>query len=143
MRTPQRRAVRSLEPMARAYAKLADAARRMSAMPSRIVHAMQTRPFLVGGTDRFDSALIEATKGKVIAKIGAEGVHSVAIVDEGIGITIKVEDGAQRAQFPAVIRALQHYNFLPRDLPPRLFEFMHRPLRNTRGEVVGEVRPVV
>jgi L-asparaginase II len=130
-----------LEPMARAYARLADAARRSKETPSRIVHAMQTRPFLVGGTDRFDSALIEATEGKVIAKIGAEGVHSVAIVDEGIGITIKVEDGGQRAQFPAVLRALQYYDVLPRDLPPRLAEFMHRSLRNTRGEVVGEVRP--
>jgi L-asparaginase II len=104
---------------------------------------MQTRPFLVGGSDRFDSALIEATEGRVIAKIGAEGVHSVAIVGEGIGIALKVEDGAQRAQFPAVISVLQHYGALPRDLPPRLAEFAHKPLRNTRGEIVGEVRPMV
>jgi L-asparaginase II len=133
--------VLGLEPMAHAYARLADAARRSAEVPSRIVHAMQTRPFLVGGTDRFDSALIEATKGRCIAKIGAEGIHCVAIVDEGIGITVKVEDGAQRAQFPAVLSALQHYGALPQELPPRLAEFMHRPLRNTRGEVVGEVRP--
>jgi L-asparaginase II len=132
-----------LEPMARAYARLADACRRSAETPSRIVHAMRTRPFLVGGTDRFDSALIEATEGRVIAKIGAEGVHSIAIIDEGIGITIKVEDGAQRAQFPAVLRALQYYDVLPNELPPRLAEFMQRPLRNTRGEIVGEVRPAV
>jgi len=31
---------------------------------------------------------------------------------------------------------------LPPDLPPRLNEFLHRPVRNSRGEVVGEVRPV-
>ena len=103
---------------------------------------MQTRPFLVGGSDRFDSAIIEATEGRVIAKVGAEGVHSVAIIDEGIGMAFKVECGAQRAQFPAVIAALQHYGALPRDLPPRLAEFARRTLRNTRGEVVGEVRSV-
>lgn len=129
-----------LEPMARAYARLADGARRSAEVPSRIIHAMQTRPFLVGGSDRFDSALIEATEGRVVSKIGAEGVHSVAIVDDGIGIAIKVEDGAQRAQFPAVISVLQHLGALPKDLPPRLAEFMQRSLRNTRGEVVGEVR---
>jgi L-asparaginase II len=132
--------VLGLESMALAYARLADAARRCVEVPARIVHAMQTRPFLVGGTDRFDSALIEATEGRCIAKIGAEGIHCVAVVDEGIGLAVKVEDGAQRAQFPAVILALQHYGALPRDLPPRLAEFMQRPLRNTRGEVVGEVR---
>ncbi|MEO8563380.1 MAG: asparaginase [bacterium] len=131
-----------LESMALAYARLADAARRSAEVPSRIVHAMQTRPFLVGGTDRFDSAVIEATEGRCIAKIGAEGIHCVAVVDEGIGIAIKVEDGAQRAQFPAVLTALQHFGLLPRDLPPRLAEFLHRPLRNSRGEVVGEVRPL-
>ncbi|MEO5818756.1 MAG: asparaginase [Gemmatimonadaceae bacterium] len=131
-----------LQPMAQAFARLADEARRSHEIPSRIVHAMQTRPFLVGGSDRFDSAIIEATEGKVIAKIGAEGVHSIAIIDEGIGIALKVEDGAQRAQFPAVISVLQHYGALPRDLPPRLAEFSRRSLRNTRGEVVGEVRPL-
>jgi L-asparaginase II len=130
-----------LESMARAYARLADAARRSAAMPSRIVHAMQTRPFLVGGTDRFDSALIEATEGRVISKIGAEGVHSVAIIHDGIGVAVKVEDGAQRAQFPAVLAVLQHLGALPEELPPRLAEFRQRPLRNSRGEIVGEVRP--
>jgi L-asparaginase II len=130
-----------LDAMARAYARFADAARRSHEIPSRIVHAMQTRPFLVGGSDRFDSALIEATEGRVIAKIGAEGVHSVAVIDDGIGFAVKVEDGAQRAQFPAVISVLQHLGALPRELPPRLAEFQRRSLRNTRGEVVGEVRP--
>ena len=131
-----------LDAMARAYARFAQAAHRSEEIPARIVHAMQTRPFLVGGTDRFDSALIEATEGRVIAKIGAEGMHSVAIVDEGIGIAVKVEDGAQRAQFPAVISVLQQFGALPDALPPRLADFLQKSLRNTRGEVVGEVRPV-
>ena len=126
--------------MARAYARLADQARRSHEVPSRIVHAMQTRPFLVGGSDRFDSAIIEATDGRVVAKVGAEGVHSVAIIDEGIGIALKVECGAQRAQFPAVIAVLQHYGALPQELPPPLVEFGYRQLRNTRGEVVGDIR---
>jgi L-asparaginase II len=130
-----------LQPMARSFARLAHAASRGDEIPSRVVQAMQTRPFLVSGSDRFDSALIEATEGRVIAKIGAEGVHTVALVDEGIGIAVKVEDGAMRAQFPAVLQALQQLGALPVDLPPRLAEFMQRPVRNTRGEVVGEVRP--
>jgi L-asparaginase II len=132
--------VLQIQAMALAYARLADAARRSAEIPSRILHAMQTRPFLVGGTDRFDSALIEATEGRCIAKIGAEGVHCVAIVDEGIGIAVKVEDGAQRAQFPAVVSVLQHYGAIGKDLPPRLGDYVQRSLRNTRGEIVGEVR---
>ena len=131
-----------LDRMALAYARLAAAANRGDEIPSRIVHAMATRPFLVGGSDRFDSALIEETDGRVIAKVGAEGVHTVAVIDQGLALTVKVEDGAQRAQFAAVLRLLQKLDALPAVLPVRLEEFMRRPLRNTRGEVVGEVRPV-
>jgi L-asparaginase II len=129
-----------LENMARAWSRLARAVRDDDPIPTRIVHAMQTRPFLVGGTDRFDSVLIEETEGRVVAKIGAEGVHSVAVPEQGIGFAVKVDDGAQRAQFPAVLRVLQILDVLPATLPPRLEEFMRRPVRNTRGETVGEIR---
>ena len=128
-----------LENMARAWSRLARAAAAGEDPARRIVHAMRTRPFLIGGTDRFDSVLIEETDGRAVAKIGAEGVHSVAIPEQGIGFAIKVEDGAQRAQFPAVIRIVQMFDVLPATLPHRLEEYLRRPVRNTRGEVVGEV----
>ena len=131
-----------LEHMARAYSRLARAASASAGVPQRVVNAMRTRPFLVGGSDRFDSILIEETEGRVVAKIGAEGVHSAAILDQGVGVTIKVEDGSPRAQFPALVRALQYLDALPAHLPQRLDEFLRRQIRNTRGEAVGEIRPV-
>jgi L-asparaginase II len=131
-----------LESMARAYARFAQATARREEVPSRVAHAMGTRPFLVGGSDRFDSAVIEETDGRVIAKIGAEGVHSIALLDQGVGVALKVEDGAPRAQFPAVLRVLQQLGALPDVLPPRLAEFLVRPVRDSRGEVVGDVAPV-
>lgn len=127
--------------MARAYSRFAAAAAADADEPARVVHAMRTRPFLVGGTDRFDSLLMEETDGRVIAKVGAEGVHSVAVLDRCVGIAVKVEDGAARAQYPAVLRLLQHLDVLPDPLPPRLAELLARPVRNTRGEVVGELFP--
>lgn len=131
-----------LDAMARAWSRLARAAHAGEGIPSRIIHAMSTRPFLVGGTDRFDTVLMQETNGRVVAKIGAEGVHSVGIPERGIGFAVKVDDGAQRAQFPAVLRVLQLLDVLPATLPPRLEEFLRRPVRNTRGETVGEVRLV-
>lgn len=131
-----------LENMAKAWARLARAAHAGDGIPARILHAMSTRPFLVGGTDRFDTVLMEETRGRVVAKVGAEGVHCVGIPEQGIGFAVKVDDGAQRAQFPAVLRILQLFGALPATLPARLEEFLRKPLRNTRGEVVGEVRLV-
>jgi L-asparaginase II len=129
-----------LESMARAWSRLVRAAHGNEEVPGRIVHAIATRPFLIGGTERFDSILIEETQGRVVAKIGAEGVHSVGIPEQGIGFAVKVDDGAQRAQFPAVIRILQMLDALPATLTPRLEDFVRRPVRNTRGETVGEIR---
>ena len=131
-----------LDRMARAYSLLAQEAAGEGGIPKRVVDAMRTRPFLVGGSDRFDSILMEEAHGRVVAKIGAEGVHSVALLDQGIGIAVKVEDGAQRAQYPAVVRLLQLLDALPAQLPTRLDDFLHRQVRNTRGEGVGEIRTV-
>ena len=129
----------TLERMARAYSRFAVAAARGEEYPQRVVNAMSKHPFLVGGTDRFDSALISETKGQVVSKVGAEGVHCALLPDRGIGIAIKVEDGAQRAQVPALLRLLQELEALPDPLPAKLSEWMHKPVKNTRGECVGEV----
>jgi L-asparaginase II len=127
--------------MATAWARLARDARAGDAAAERILGAMAAHPFMVGGTDRFDTAVIEETDGNVIAKIGAEGVHSLCVRDQGLGLAIKVADGAMRAQFPAVLALLQQLHALPATLPDRLAHFLVVPVRDTRGDVVGEIRP--
>jgi L-asparaginase II len=131
-----------LEAMSRAYARLAAGARNNEELPARITGAMGSRPFLVGGTDRFDTVLMEETSGRVISKVGAEGVHSAAMLDADLGVSVKVEDGATRAQYPSLLRLLQLVGALSDPLPPRLVEFSRTRIRNTRGETVGEVRVV-
>jgi L-asparaginase II len=129
----------SLEAMARAYARFANAVAQGDAIPQRIAQAMTARPFLIGGTDRFDTVLLEETQGRVLVKIGAEGVHCAAIIDQGIGIAVKVEDGASRAQYPALLEILRRYGAVSDPLPQRLAEFARPRIKNTRGETVGEV----
>jgi L-asparaginase II len=128
--------------MAAAYARLVAACVAGDEIPTRIVHALRTRPFLLGGTDRFDSVIAEETDGRILAKIGAEGVHCVAAFEAGLAVAVKVEDGSMRAQYPAVLRILQLVGALPESLPPRLAEQLTRPVRNSRGETVGCIKPV-
>ena len=128
----------SLETMARAFSRLAAATQRGDEIPHRIVEAMQSNPFLVGGTDRFDTILMEEAP-HILCKIGAEGVHAVAVPEQGLGIALKVEDGAARAQYPALLALLQQVGALPETLPPRLAELAQRPVRDSRHEVVGTV----
>jgi L-asparaginase II len=129
-----------LDAMARAYGRFAGSCVTQDEVPSRIASAMRTHPFLVGGSDRFDTIVLEESEGRVVPKIGAEGVHCAALMEQGVGISLKVEDGAPRAQYPALLHLLQLLGELPDPLSPRLQEFARTRVRNTRGEVVGEVR---
>ncbi len=131
-----------LKNMAIAYARWGWAVQCGDTFPARTGRAMRRHPHLLGGTDRFDTVLLEETGGAVIAKVGAEGVHSITVPSAGLGIAVKVEDGALRAQHIATLRLLQRLAILPEPLPPRLADWAARPIRNTRGENVGEVRSV-
>jgi len=125
--------------LAAAFARLGAAAERGETVPARILTAIAAHPFLFGGTDRFDTVLVEESKGRLISKVGAEGVHAVTIPAKGIAVAIKVEDGAARAQHPALLKLLQLLGVLPEELSPRLSVFARTPIMNTRNELVGEV----
>ncbi|MBU6365211.1 MAG: asparaginase [Gemmatimonadetes bacterium] len=129
-----------LQAMAVGYARLAEASLCADPVAARILRAMTTHPFLVGGTDRFDTLVMQATGGRVVCKVGAEGVHSAAIIDVGIGLALKVEDGHPRAQYPAMLALLSAHGAFPDGLPPALQEVAAQAVRNTRGERVGTVR---
>ena len=113
----------------------------------RILHAMMAYPEMVGGTkDRLDTELIRAAGGRLISKIGAEGVYTVGVLpcDEwptGIGFALKMEDGDdKRARPPAVIEALRELGVLRDTEIGSLSSYVPTPITNRRGERVGEAR---
>jgi L-asparaginase II len=131
-----------LTAMALAYARLGKAYHGGEEVPTRVLGAMARQPFFVGGTERFDTVLIEESEGAILSKVGAEGVHSFCVPELGIGGAIKVADGALRAQHVALVHLLESLDLFSGGIPPRLAEFMRRPIRNTRGDDVGEIRPL-
>lgn len=126
-----------LSRMALAYARLA-----ASSEPAAlaVTRAMIAHPELVAGKGRLCTALMQRYPGRVLAKIGAEGVYGAALLDRGIGIALKVEDGHN---WSAVVALLVVLETLGLDPPPRenLAQFARIPLRNTRGEIVGSLQP--
>lgn len=130
-----------LTAFARALAKLADpsafASPRKEA-PSRIVHAMMAHPELVSGTDRACAILMHACKG-VAVKTGAEGFYAAMIPARGLGIALKIDDGAGRAAETTIAALLDRLGVLGDDKRAR--EILRAPVTNTRGAIVGERRP--
>lgn len=109
----------------------------------RLRQAMMTHPQLVAGTGRFCTELMSALPDQVVAKVGAEGVYSAALPAQGVGITLKVEDGDSRAAPVALYAVLcQLLPVLGVDVAPLAALAQRGTVTtfNTRGEVTGAVR---
>ena len=132
-----------LRGLARAFAALAAAAEAGEAGPVAVVEAMTRHPFLVGGTDRLCTRLMEVTEGRVLAKVGAEGVYGAVDLDEGTGIGLKARDGAKRAGEVALLGVLEALGALRPGELDALGRWASPDVRNTRSEVVGGMRAVV
>lgn len=132
--------------MARAYARLArvteggdgaglpDASR---AAVRRLAAAVVADPFLIAGTGRLDTELIAATRGRIVTKVGAEGVYCAALRDLGLGLALKVEDGSTRVLGPALLSVL---DALAPGAVPELEAWRCRPVWNSVDVQVGEMR---
>jgi L-asparaginase II len=129
-----------LAAMADAFARFGTAARVEGSGPREVLGAMRAHPFMVAGTGRLCSALIGETGGRVVAKTGAEGVYCATVPEAGLGIALKVEDGARRAADVALVEVLAALELLD-DRELKALSGWHRPpVRNTRDERVGEIR---
>ncbi|MFI5002593.1 MAG: asparaginase [Reyranellales bacterium] len=130
-----------LKSLARAMATMADpsglSSKRAEAI-GRIRAAMNAEPFMVAGTGRFCTRLNSKLGNTVQAKGGAEGVYCCMLPTLGLGLAIKMWDGAGRASEVATAAILDHLGVLPaaeRDA------IVHPPIRNVVGLLVGEMRP--
>lgn len=117
-----------------------------------IVQAMSTHPEMVGGPDSFDTHLMKAAPGRLIAKGGAEGYMGIGLLpgalgagSPALGITIKVSDGDLKSRVrPAVtIEILRQLGALTEAELSALERFGPRTaVYNWRKFTVGEAYPV-
>lgn len=138
---------------ARAYALLCQPeslTNERSAACQKITHAMMTHPFLVAGPDRFDTAVMEALPGKLIAKTGAEGFFGIGILPDAIqpgspalGIMVKILDGDlhERARPVVLTSILSHLGLLSSAVEQSLQHFGRHAITNWRSIAIGEIRP--
>jgi L-asparaginase II len=105
----------------------------------RIVAAVRAHPFMVAGTDRFCTKLMQRVP-RAFVKTGAEGVFCGAIPHAGLGIALKCDDGAHRASEVLMAQVLADLPVWTEMEHDALRSFAHADLRNWRKLHVGEVR---
>jgi L-asparaginase II len=106
-----------------------------AAAARRLVEASQAEPWMIGGTGRYVTEILERFGARVFAKDGAEGVFCGAFRELGLGVAIKCDDGAGRAADVILGAAIEAFVAPDAGLSTR-------PVRNRRGRTVGEVRAV-
>jgi L-asparaginase II len=124
--------------MAGSFARFARAAGEHAGV-ARIVRSMTDHPFCIAGTGRLCTELMRASGGRIFVKTGAEGVYGAGVPGAGIGIALKVEDGAKRASDAALVRVLEELKLLSVDELDALRSFRTPEVRNTLGDVTGSV----
>jgi L-asparaginase II len=100
-----------------------------------ILEAMTLHPELIAGEGRPCTEMMRAHPGRVVTKVGAEGVYSALLVREGLGVALKVEDGHSLASALAIAAVLAELG-----LKPQPAWLLTKPITNSRGETVGEMR---
>ncbi len=131
-----------LAAMATMYARLAETERMgpLAETTDRAIEAMLAEPYLVGGRDRDDTALMEAT-GDVVAKEGSEALYCAAVLSSGLGVAVKVADGGDRAAGPALLHTLAQVGALEPAHLDLLADRVRPPVLGG-GEPVGFLEPV-
>ncbi|HTW82913.1 MAG TPA: asparaginase [Candidatus Sulfotelmatobacter sp.] len=103
--------------------------------------AMVSHPEYVSGTGQFDTRVMSAGAGALACKSGAEGVHGLTLIPQGIGTALKVLDGTPRARGPAVLAMLRALGS-PAAHATALAAFIEPIVYNRAGHAVGAIRAV-
>lgn len=125
-----------LRQMASLYAQLASGD---NLAMERIVRAMTHHPTLIAGEGAFDTELMRLSEGELVSKAGAEGIQCVGRIGEGMGLAIKVMDGAKRAKYGVAIHLLKQLGWISPSISESLSEKFTKLSQFKRLEVIGEL----
>jgi L-asparaginase II len=111
-----------------------------AAAAGRLRAAVANAPFMVAGTGRFDTRVMERLGARVFCKVGAEGVYGAALPDQGLGVAIKIDDG-NNARAAEVVMAAMIEAFVALDDDDAMFmrSLSEPTLKNWNGIEVGRL----
>jgi L-asparaginase II len=107
----------------------------------RLRQAVAAAPFMVGGTGRFDTRVMQRLGERACIKVGAEGVYCAALPEQGLGVAIKIDDGNNARAAEVVMAAvIEAFVRLDDDEAAFMRAFSAPRLVNWNGIEVGGLR---
>ncbi|WP_159348582.1 asparaginase [Roseomonas harenae] len=121
------------------YAALAVSDLKREAAIRRLLAALREHPDHVSGRNRPTSKIVAATEGRVVLKEGAEGFVIGFVPERGLGIAVKILDGASRGKMAVFSTVLGRLGLLPPDRAAELARAVEAPVLDSNNRIVGEV----
>jgi L-asparaginase II len=132
-----------LKNLAQGFAKMATGkglAPARAKAAKRLLDACMAEPWHVAGTGRPDTAMLEAGKGRVFVKYGAEAVYCGAIPELGLGFALKCDDGSERAAVSMAAALVAKLMKADKEMAAAFSEISKHRNKNWNGMVVGKVK---
>lgn len=103
--------------------------------------AISRNPVAFGGADRVDSAIVKATQGKIIAKVGADGLLAACNTQNHQGIAYKIHSGNETYRNIAFCHLLKKSGWLTDKewAHSALSSHINTTLKNAAGKDIGEI----
>ncbi len=111
-----------------------------AAAADKVLNALAEYPQLISGTDQFCTEINRITKGRLIGKLGADGVYCLAQREAEFSLAVKTEDGNVDVMPIIVIRALRQTEMITEDEFQALYHLTRRDLTNAAGQKIGEMK---
>lgn len=138
-----------LRNMALVFARLANPAalelsRRQAC--TRVAKAMIRYPYLVAGSERFDTVMLAAGAGRWVCKGGALGYWAAGVLPgeqapAGLGVALKIEDGDYPAACQTALEIFNQLDLLDTEQRRRLLPWHQRPIKSGVDDTVGYSLP--
>ena len=112
-----------------------------AAAARRLSDAMAAEPSYVNGTGGLTTGVLQAAPQTVRIKNGAEGVYAAALPTPGLGVALKIDDGAMRAAECAIVHILRELGCFSADQEARLAPFLNTTIMTNAGRNAGTIRP--
>jgi len=109
-------------------------------VPAKMIFdAATNKPHLVRGTDSLDTDLMTAFEGRLMIKIGADGVFCGVLRDNSLGFALKIDDGNINVAEVVVAQLLRAISNPDEKAHQALQQYCTKILKNWRGLEVGRI----
>jgi len=107
-----------------------------------VMEAVSKYPFMVAGSKRYCTDMMQITAPQIIGKTGAEGIFCMSLPKQKIGVCIKIDDGKMLPQYNVAQAFVEATGLFSQETLEPLHHYLQEPLINFNKLTVGEIKAV-